>query len=162
MAEFVCTRCGKCCMHFGRYIAIERTISPSEFLCRFTLKNERFSAKVPAEYGSLFATRPRDPGAGSWCTFLRKGDGGGFICTIHAHRPTHCRNYRCFTMTITGRNGTAAGRIGSGKNLITSDTTLASIWEQGIRPLPAMSNHDWEETVRRILGEHGYRVERVE
>jgi Fe-S-cluster containining protein len=99
-------------MHFGRYIAVERTITPSEFACRFTLKNERFTAKVPAGYAPLFATRPRDPGAGSWCTFLRKREGGGFVCTIHPHRPSHCRDYRCYTMTISASDGTP--REGSG------------------------------------------------
>ncbi|MDD1674751.1 MAG: YkgJ family cysteine cluster protein [Methanomicrobiales archaeon] len=150
-------------MNFGRYITVERRISPVEFICRFTLRSEIFSAKIVPEHIPLFSSRSRNPASASWCTFLREGtDGTAFVCTIFPHRPAHCRNYRCYTATISNRHGEIIGRVGNGKNLKSRDPALTALWEQEIRAVPAAEDQSWLAVVRQILADHDYRLESVD
>ncbi len=46
MARFECSRCGRCCLNFGRYIIIERQFEGGRFSCHSRLSGEHFVAQL--------------------------------------------------------------------------------------------------------------------
>ena len=148
MAEFICTRCGKCCISLGRHIRIERSLSPIRHYCRVAITGEILPVTIAPEHRELFASGERENG---WCPFLRKTVAGIFTCTIHDSRPGICREFQCRTMVILDREGREAGYVSGKSTLSTSDIRLEELWKglQGSSP----------EQVIRELSRHGYRAE---
>jgi uncharacterized protein len=148
MAEFVCTRCGKCCISLGRLISIERRLSPTQYYCRMGIPGEVIPVIIPPEHRELHAVGKTDPG---WCPFLRRDLSGIFACTIYGSRPGICREFRCRTTIIHDREGMEVGYVSGRLSLKTSDTALETLWTglQGSSP---------EERIRE-LARHGYHAE---
>jgi Fe-S-cluster containining protein len=148
MAEFICTRCGKCCISLGRNIRIERSLSPVQHYCRMGISGDIVMVTLPPEHRDLYASGESDPG---WCPFLRRGHGDIFTCTVYGSRPGICREFRCRTMTILDREGREVGQVTGRSSLKTSDMALEALWKglQGSSP---------EERIRE-LSRHGYNAE---
>jgi Fe-S-cluster containining protein len=148
MAEFVCTRCGKCCISLGRHIRIERSLSPIQHYCRMGISGDIVPVTITPEHRELYCTGERDPG---WCPFLRKTMPGIFTCTIYDSRPGICREFRCRSMIILDRDGREAGHVTGRSSLSTSDACLEELWKglKGSSP----------EQIIRELSRHGYRAE---
>jgi uncharacterized protein len=160
MPEFQCTRCGKCCMHFGRYVTIERCLSPGDFFCRFQITGDLFRARLEPACRALFAEKGDAAAHPEWCTFLRKDPAGkGFICTIHATRPTYCQCFRCYTLKIFSPGGNEVGKVGGNRALLSTDADLLACWGEKIAPLAERDDGRWREHVRDMLAKEGYRVE---
>jgi len=149
VAQFVCTRCGKCCMSLGRHIRIERSISSVQHYCRVTVTGELLPVAVHPHHRDLFSFGEKDP---SWCPFLRKEDEGLFTCTIHETRPRLCREFRCRTLLIYDREGREAGYVKGRRSLSTEDPVLESAWQE----IPGDSD---DGVMRETLRKHGYRSE---
>lgn len=150
MAEFVCTRCGKCCISLGRYITIERHISPIRFYCHISTSRESIPVTITPEYRDLHAHDSHPPGA---CPFLRKlPENGGYICTIHPFRPSLCREFKCKTMIIFDHEGREAGSIAGKTSLITADKQLRALWDELVASMS-------REELFHELSLRGYRAE---
>ncbi len=150
MAEFVCTQCGKCCISLGRYISIERHISPVRFYCHVGVSGESIPVTVSPEHRELHTQGNNPPGS---CLFLRKvPENGGYVCTIHPFRPSICREFKCRTMIIFDKEGKEAGSVAGKISLTTPDTQLRALWDE----LVATRKH--EELVHE-LSLKGYRAE---
>ncbi len=154
MATFVCTRCGKCCMSLGRHIRIERSLSPVQHYVRNAISNDVTLVTIHPERRELFSMVP-DTG---WCPFLRKDTGGLFVCTIHENRPSICRDFRCRTMVITGKEGTEVGYVTGTASLTTQDPVLAALWTELRRRIPG-SGPAWFREMQSELAIRGYSVE---
>jgi hypothetical protein len=160
MPEFQCTRCGKCCMHFGRYVTIERSLGPGDFFCRFLITGELFQAHVEPAFRTCFGEKGEEPPHPEWCTFLRQDpEGKGYLCTIHATRPPFCRSFRCYTMKIFSPDNTERGRVGGNRALLSRDPGLVRTWQEQIAPLVERDDDRWRERVGDILEKEGYRAE---
>lgn len=148
MAEFVCTRCGKCCISLGRNIRIQRSLSQIRHYCHIGITDDIIPVTISPEHRELYATGESDPG---WCPFLRKTMSGNFTCTIYDYRPGICRKFRCRTMIILDREGREVGHVAGRSSLSTSDICLEGLWKelQGSSP----------EQLIRELSRHGYRAE---
>jgi Fe-S-cluster containining protein len=151
MAEFICTRCGKCCISLGRHIRIERSLSPIQHYCRIGITGEIIPVTITPEHREIYATGEKDPG---WCPFLRRNSIGSFTCTIHDARPGICREFRCRTMVIYDQEGREAGYVSGKTTLTTSDTRLGELWAELLR-----SGRSSPDQVRQELARHGYRAE---
>ena len=152
MAQFVCTRCGKCCLSLGRHIRIERSISSAQHYCRIAVTGELLPVTVSPQHRDLFSSGERDS---SWCPFLRKEGGDLYTCTVHETLPRLCREFRCRTMQIYDRDGRVAGYVKGRRSLISEDRNLASLWSE----IPADSGH---AAIKEILKRYGYRAEPLE
>jgi Fe-S-cluster containining protein len=147
MAEFVCSRCGKCCISLGRHITIERSLSPVQHYCRIGITGDILPVTIGPAHRELYVSGQQDPG---WCPFLRKTPSNTFSCTIYDTRPAICREFRCRTMIIRDQDGKEAGHA-AGKSLSTSDTRLVELWEE-------LKGSSPEQMIRE-LSCHGYRAE---
>jgi Fe-S-cluster containining protein len=155
MAEFVCTRCGKCCISLGRHIRIERSISPIQHYCRIGITGEIIPVTVAPEHRELYASGEKDTG---WCPFLRKTPDGTFTCTIHDARPRICREFRCRTMAIYTSDGREAGTVTGRASLSTDDSMLEELWNELART-GKPDDPAFFDRIRRELARHGYRAE---
>ncbi len=151
MAQFVCTRCGKCCMSLGRHIRIERSISSVQHYCRIAITGELLPVTVSPQHRDLFSSGERDS---RWCPFLRR-DRNLYTCTIHETLPRLCREFRCRTMQIYDRDGHVAGYVKGRRSLSSEDRNLALLWSE----IPADSDDD---DMKEILKRQGYRAELLE
>jgi len=160
MPEFQCTRCGKCCVNFGRYVTIERNLGPGDFFCRFQITGELFRAHLEPAYRTIFEEKGDVVSHPDWCVFLRKDpDGQGVVCTIHSTRPPYCRSFRCYAMKIFSRDGAEIGKVGGNRALLSKDADLVACWQEKIVPLAERDEGRWRERVREILAKEGYRGE---
>ncbi|MDD1638984.1 MAG: YkgJ family cysteine cluster protein [Methanomicrobiales archaeon] len=160
MPEFQCTRCGKCCVNFGRYVTIERNLGPGDFFCRFQITGELFRAHLDPAFRALFEEKGAAAAHPEWCTFLRKDpEAHGFVCTIHATRPPFCRSFRCYAMKIFSRDGTEIGTVGGNRALLSKDADLARCWQERVTLLTDRDEGRWRERVLDTLSKEGYRVE---
>ncbi|MCC7565013.1 MAG: YkgJ family cysteine cluster protein [Methanomicrobiaceae archaeon] len=160
MAAFACTRCGKCCMGFGRYVRIERQVSGRDFLCRFTLTGERSALRVEDRYRSLFADTSQHARHPAWCPFLRKvRDEETYVCTVYSTRPSFCRSFICCTMRIFDTAGTPVGSVKGRRSLSTGDAELGRCWAERVAPLTTDDDALWRSQAAAALEEAGYRVE---
>jgi Fe-S-cluster containining protein len=160
MPEFQCTRCGKCCTNFGRYVTIERSLGPGTFFCRFQITGELFQAHLDPATRALFEEKGEAATHQDWCPFLRKDpEGGGFVCTIHATRPPFCRTFRCYTLKIFSQDGTEIGKVGGNRALLSKDADLSRCWQERIAPIAEKDDGRWKERVRNVLAKEGYQVE---
>lgn len=148
MAEFVCTRCGKCCISFGRHISIERSLSPIQHYCRIGITGDIVPVTISPEHRELYSTRESDPG---WCPFLRRTMPDTYTCTVYDSRPGICRDFRCRTMIILDRDGKEAGHVTGKSSLSTSDSCLEELWKELKGSSP--------DQIIRELSCHGYRAE---
>jgi hypothetical protein len=147
-------------MHFGRYVTIERSMGPGDFFCRFQITGDLFRARLEPAYRALFKKKGDAAVHPEWCAFLRKDPTGkGFLCTIHATRPTYCQNFRCCTLKIFSQGGTEIGRVGGNRALLSSDADLLVCWGEKIAPLTERDEARWREHVRDTLVKEGYHVE---
>jgi Fe-S-cluster containining protein len=151
MAEFVCTRCGKCCISLGKHIRIERSLSPIQHYCRIGITGDIIPVTIAPEHREIHATGERDSG---WCPFLRRDSSGTFTCTIHGSRPAICRDFRCRTMVIYDREEREAGYVSGKSSLTTSDSRLDGLWKELLR-----SGRSSPGQIREGLARHGYRAE---
>ncbi|NYT08223.1 MAG: YkgJ family cysteine cluster protein [Methanomicrobiales archaeon] len=154
MASFICTRCGKCCISLGRHIRIERSLSPVQHYVRNAISNDVTLVTIHPDRRALFSGTP-DPG---WCPFLRRDAGGVFVCTIHENRPAVCRDFRCRTMVITGKEGTEVGHVTGTASLTTEDPVLKALWTDLKRRMPG-SGPAWFREMQRELSNHGYALD---
>jgi Fe-S-cluster containining protein len=151
MAEFVCTRCGKCCISLGRHIRIERSLSPIQHYCRIAITGEIVPVAIAPEHREIHAAGESEAG---WCPFLRRTPDKTFICTIYGSRPAICREFQCRTMVIYDRQGKEAGYVSGKSCLTTSDPLLLRLWNDLLR-----SGQSSPEQVMQHLACHGYRAE---
>ncbi len=90
----------------------------------------------------------------------------GQVCAIYATRPLLCREFRCYHMVIFNSSGEPAGRMVGRADIQTTDSMLARVWNDGVKPLPcpATPKDDpaWVQRVYAILAKHGYQGEAVE
>jgi len=160
MPEFQCTRCGKCCMHFGRYVTIERSLGPGDFFCRFQITGELFRAHLEPALRALFQEKGDATAHPEWCVFLRKDTGGnGFVCTIHHTRPPYCRGFRCYSLKIFSPDSTEIGKVGGNRALLSGDVDLVRCWQEKVASFAERDEARWRERVRETLAKEGYRVE---
>jgi Fe-S-cluster containining protein len=155
MAEFICTRCGKCCVSLGRHLTIERSISPIQHYCRNGITGEIIPVIVAPEHREIFTVGEKNAG---WCPFLRKAEDGTFTCTIYVVRPRICREFKCRTMVIYTSDGRKAGEIAGRTSLSTEDSRLETLWKelaQSGRP----DDPAFFDRIRRELARHGYHAE---
>lgn len=152
MAQFVCTRCGKCCKSLGRHIRIERSISSAQHSCRVAVTGELVPVVVHPQHRYLFSSGEQDP---AWCPFLRKEGENRFTCTIYETRPRLCRDFRCRTMVIYDRDGREAGYVKGRRSLVTRDPGLESAW----REIPREAD---DAVLMDALSKRGYRAEPLE
>jgi Fe-S-cluster containining protein len=147
-------------MHFGRYVAIERSLGPGDFFCRFQITGELFRAHLEPGLRALFGEKKDTAAHPEWCTFLRRDpEGRGFLCTIHATRPPYCRSFRCYTLKIFSSDGTEIGKVGGNRALFSTDANLTRCWQDRITPLAERDDSRWKEGVRDTLAKEGYRAE---
>jgi len=160
MPAFQCTRCGKCCMHFGRYVTIERSLGPGDFFCRFGITGELFRAHLEPSLRGLFGEKGKAAAHPEWCAFLREDpEGMGFVCTIHSTRPPYCRSFRCYTLRIFSPDSTELGRVGGNRALLSKDPGLVRTWQEHIAPFTERDEDRWRERVRETLAKEGYHAE---
>jgi Fe-S-cluster containining protein len=180
MAVFVCNGCGKCCLSFGAFIAIERQLNPGDYYCRYGITNELFLAHVQPEFVDAVAdeyeedggAKKREPGKG--CIFLRKDpETDRFLCAIYPTRPAVCRAFRCYRMLIYQQSGEPRGKVIGAGDLRTEDKALREIWQEKIAGIPRRTgprtpvgtspdytiDREWFDSVIKILAAHGYRGE---
>jgi Fe-S-cluster containining protein len=155
MAEFVCTRCGKCCVSLGRHIKIERSISPIQHYCRIGITGEIIPVIVAPEHREIHAHGERAPG---WCPFLRRAPDSTFTCTIHGVRPRICREFRCKTMVIYTTEGREAGSVTGRASLSTEDSRLETLWNE-LAQSGKPDGPAFFDRIKRELARHGYRAE---
>jgi Fe-S-cluster containining protein len=158
MATFTCTRCGKCCISLGRHIRLERSLSPTSHSCRVQVTGELLPVQVHPEYRALYLSRAPPSFDSSWCPFLRRSEGGAFVCTIYSSRPGICRTFRCCTMRVIDGGGIEAGKVKGRRDLQTDDPRLREIWSREILPLGGLPDAEFREKAVHKLGEHGYRL----
>jgi Fe-S-cluster containining protein len=151
MAEFVCTRCGKCCISLGRHIRIERSLSPIQHYCRIGITGEIIPVTIAPEHREIHTAGESESG---WCPFLRRTPDKTFTCTVHGSRPAICREFRCRTLVIYDREGNEAGYVSGKSSLTTSDPLLLEIWNELLR-----SGQTSPDQFRQPLARHGYRAE---
>lgn len=169
MAEFVCDRCGKCCVSLGPHILIERQLNDRDYYCRSRIDNSLFLAHIDPEYSEEIAdevSKDRDPSSGPEkkpCTFLRRClHGTGNYCTIYSTRPKVCRDFRCYRMVIYDPEGNVCGRVIGKKTLRTENAALEGLWKEQISQVPHANPVLWNEKVSAILAKHGYRADGVD
>jgi Fe-S-cluster containining protein len=156
MSEFLCNRCGKCCISLGRHIRLERTLSPFSHVVSVPVTREIHPVQVSPESRDLFLSRSAPFYEQEWCPFLRRSERGVFTCTIYSSRPGICRSFRCCTLRITGSGGKEAGRVKGRRDLETEDPGLRKIWEEEIRPLSSLPDDEFFARCRQVLRKHGY------
>jgi len=169
MARFECSRCGKCCVSLGPFIAIERQLSDRDYYCRNSLTGEIFPVHLHADPGQS-RERPDydDAGARKGCIFMVKDrEGPGFSCDIYENRPSSCREFRCYRMVIFNGQGLPCGKVVGRNGISTSDTVLEKLWTGQITSIPhahpaAGNDPAWVKKVISILAAHGYRAEPAE
>ncbi|HNQ26247.1 MAG TPA: YkgJ family cysteine cluster protein [Methanoregulaceae archaeon] len=152
MALFTCTRCGKCCISFGRHIRIERSLSPVQYYCRVAVNGELLPVSIQPELRELFSSGDQDP---AWCPFLRKDAAGLFTCTIYQTRPRICRDFKCRTMIIYDQSGREAGYVKGRRTLVSGDGCLETVWHE----IPSGAD---DSSLKEILRKHRYRAESLD
>ncbi|MDH7593415.1 MAG: YkgJ family cysteine cluster protein [Methanomicrobiales archaeon] len=159
MVRFVCSRCGKCCMSFGRYISPERDLGGGRMQCRNQLDGEIFIAAIE-EGRDLFALeRGRPPRNPRWCRFLHYTPAEGmYTCMIYRTRPRFCREYRCTRLVVMDGAGNKAGKMVGKTGLVTEDEQLSRIWEMQVKPILLKERDGSMEEIRKKLEEAGYQV----
>ena len=162
MAAFHCDRCGRCCISLGRHISIERKLSSTSHYCRVAVTREVIPVTIHPEYRDIFSNPPPGSTDESWCPYLRRIADDEYICTIYPSRPSICRNFTCYSMTIRDKGGVEVGRVSAGRSLKTNNTELAAKWERDIVPIPASDGMSWQRKVFEILETEGYTVEIID
>lgn len=151
---FVCTLCGRCCMGFGRSVRVLRQTGPQEYRCRVAVTGEEFTAHVEDRYLPAFR-RPsvqwKHPAA---CPFLRE-EGGTYVCTVHASRPSFCRNFSCCRMRVL-RDGEVVGELKGRLDLRTADPALKALWESRVVPCADEEGNAWHAVADDALEKAGY------
>lgn len=157
MAEFICTRCGKCCMRMGDHVTVVARMGPHRYACTHGLGNHSFFATVEQPF------HDRAPNAESmergWCPFLVEGDDGRYHCAIHASRPPVCQIFQCCRMRIYDRDGQEAGAVKGRRSLSTPRSDLQEIWDAEVEPITTGDDREWAEQVGSVLARHGFSVE---
>lgn len=157
MAQFICTRCGKCCMSLGRHIRIERSLSPVQHYVRNAVTGDLILVAIHPDQRARYSGGEYDP---AWCPFLRKDPEGVFICTIYETRPQICQDFRCRTMVIYDGEGREVGHFSGKTSLSTADPALAVLW-QDLAGMTTKDDSSWIETIRSDLRSHGYTIEPI-
>jgi Fe-S-cluster containining protein len=157
MAEFACTRCGKCCISLGRHLTKERSISAIQHYCRIGITGEIVPVTISPEYREIYAEGERGE---LWCPFLRKNPDETFTCTIYETRPRICREFRCETMVILHREGRKAGAVSGKKTLSTDDPELKRLWIE-LTETRTIDEPAEFQRIRHELARHGYRIEQL-
>jgi len=157
MAEFVCTRCGKCCMRMGNHVTVVTRMGPYRYACTHGLGNQSFYATVERPF------RDRAPNPGSvergWCPFLVEEGDGIYHCAIHASRPPVCQAFQCCRMRIFDRDGAEAGVVKGRRSLSTHRSDLQEIWDAEVEPITTGDDREWADRVESVLSRRGFTVE---
>ena len=154
---FHCRMCGTCCMYMGDYIAVERQLGPFHFECESVSTGTPFLARIDEDKREIFKDTSwlnEHPAA---CRFLRPC-GERILCTIHETSPSQCRFYRCVVMRIYDKGGVLIGKVTGTLALHSEDPALRAIWDRALQEIPEMTAST-EESLRKVLGANGYRVE---
>lgn len=159
MVRFECSRCGRCCLNFGRYIIIERQLEGRRFSCHSRLSGEHFIAQ-------LIESRGKDTSGGERtysCPFLMKEvTTERYLCAIYPTRPGFCREFICSHMDIFNARGERIGRVGGKKSLLSKDPMLLAFWDREIVPLTKNDDPSWLSKAQNILENAGYRAVQYE
>jgi uncharacterized protein len=157
--KFNCTRCGKCCQALGRHIRIERQTGDRDYYCRDLLSNNLVTVHIEAPYLPVFKEKSGRGGPDTEpCPFLVHTP-EGYACAVYSTRPLVCREFQCCRMRIFLPGGAVAGTIKGRRSLTTNDRSLQEIWNARISPLTIENDGQWDNTVKNILENAGYRVE---
>lgn len=159
MAEFTCTRCGKCCISLGRHMLIEKSTSLFSHSLRVLVTGEILPVQVNPAFRDLFLSKNPPSFEPGWCPFLRRARDGVVVCTIHSNRPAICRSFRCCTMRIVDRKGNEAGLVRGRRSLSSADPLLVKIWEEEVMPSGVCSDAEFARRCQEVLEGHGYRCE---
>ncbi|OPX66954.1 MAG: hypothetical protein A4E36_01779 [Methanoregulaceae archaeon PtaB.Bin009] len=154
---FDCRQCGRCCMHLGDYIEIEREVGPFEFTCCSVSSGTTFTARVDADKQDLFSDRTWIREHPAACPFLRPS-GTRIVCTIHHTSPAQCKAYRCVIARIYSPDGVEMGYITGTRALHSSDPALRAAWDEVERAIAACPE-DAESRIAPLLARRGYRCE---
>jgi hypothetical protein len=141
-------------MSLGRHIWIERSLSPVQHYVRNALSGSITLVTIHPDRRALFSVPPEE----GWCTFQRKDQHGFFVCIIYENRPPVCRDFRCRTLVITGRDGREVGHISGRASLTTEDPALEVLWRDLNERIP-VSSPGWLDQVRTGLRSQGYSLE---
>ena len=151
MGEFICTRCGKCCMHMKPYVKILGRLGPFRFICRHELGKETKEVVIERDFRDRFGTD--GGGKENWCPFLLAGEGdASYACAIYGTRPGFCREFACARMRIYGKTGALLGVVKGRGSLVTEDPDLRALWEE-------CHHGTGLEEAARCLRRKGYEVE---
>jgi hypothetical protein len=143
-------------MSLGDYIAIERQISPFEFVCESVSTGTPFIACVDEDKRGIFSDFTFTEAHPSACRFLRP-DGDLIRCTIHRDSPAQCKFYRCVVMRISDPRGTPLGYVTGTLALHSDDPGLRSVWDEAEK-LISPGDPDAESHLQEFLVKRDYRV----
>ena len=159
MAEFTCTRCGKCCISLSRHMRITKSTSPFSHTLYVSISKETRPVLVEPGYRDLFLARSAPSYENGWCPFLRKTGDGIHVCTMYSSRTGVCRSFRCCTMRIFDIEGREIGKIKGRRSLSTTDPRLERVWSEEIVPLSALPDGEFFSRCGSILSTHGFPCE---
>lgn len=159
MAEFTCTRCGKCCISLGRHIRITKSTSQFSHTLHVKVSGETRPVLVEPGYRDLFLSRSAPSYENGWCPFLRKTGDGIHVCTIYSSRPLICRSFRCCTLRIFDGAGREIGKVKGRRSLSTDNPDLERIWAEEILPFSTLPDGEFFPRCRSVLETHGFLCE---
>lgn len=151
---FECSQCGKCCMHMGDFIAIERQVGPYEYIGCSVSTGTPFPARIDEDKQHLFADRSWIEKHSSSCPFLRPS-GERIVCTIHETSPAQCKAYRCVIARIRDSEGMDVGYVTGTLALHSSDPALRDAWSEVDHVIAAFPG-EAEDLIAVLLGKRGY------
>ncbi|MCU0631958.1 MAG: YkgJ family cysteine cluster protein [Methanolinea sp.] len=159
MAEFPCTRCGKCCISLGRHMVLVKSVSQFSHTLQVRVSGETLPVQVSPRDRDLFLSRTPPAYEPGWCPFLRREETGAFVCTIHSSRPRICRTFQCCTMRIFDQEGSEVGMVKGRRSLSTEDPRVRRIWDDEIVPFSTLSEDRFLNHCRSVLAVNGYGCE---
>lgn len=154
---FTCRQCGTCCLFLGDYIVIEQEIGPFEFQCLSVSTGTVFTARIDDDKRDIFLNISWIAEHPAACPFLRPQD-DRIVCTVHETSPYQCKAYRCIILRIFSPDGQEVGRVNGTYGLITDDSELRLVWEEGKRVIDWWAG-DMEDCICRFLERRGYTVQ---
>jgi hypothetical protein len=153
-----CTRCGRCCIGLGKHLSIAASLSSRSHYLKVGVTGEVVPVNVPPESRDLFSQKDPEHYDPSWCPFLRRAGAENFCCTIYPDRPGICRQYRCFSITITDPSGKSVGRVVGRRTLESEDPALTRVWNEQVKEVLEPDLAAWRNKAERILKDAGYGV----
>lgn len=139
-------------------MSLAASLSPRSHYLRVGVTGEILPVTVPPDCADLFAKRDPEHYDPSWCPFLRRVEEGTFLCTIYPARPGICRQFRCFTLSVTDASGKVVGRVVGRKTLESTDPALIHVWNEQVKGIQDSDLVVWREKAEKILKDAGFGV----